>query len=36
MELENKYSGKVIERGEEYLNSVKYCIKINNFIFGKV
>lgn len=36
MKLENKYSKQVIERGKGYLNSVKYCIKINNFIFGKV
>lgn len=36
MDIENKYSKKVIERGEEYLNSVRYCIKIGNFIYGKV
>ncbi|MBU2522982.1 MAG: SWIM zinc finger family protein [Nanoarchaeota archaeon] len=30
------YSKRIIERGEEYLNLVKYCIKINNSIFGKV
>ncbi len=36
MDVYDKYSEKVIERGEGYLNSVKYCIKINNFIYGKV
>ncbi len=36
MDIEDKYSEKVIERGKGYLDSVKYCIKINNFIFGKV
>src|SRR3989344_8302299 len=36
MKLENRYSEEVIERGEGYLNSVKYCIKIDNFIYGKV
>jgi hypothetical protein len=36
MKLENRYSESVIERGEGYLNSVKYCIKVNNFIYGKV
>ncbi len=36
MKLENKYSEAVIERGEGYTDSVKYCIKINNFIYGKV
>ena len=34
--LKDKYSEEIIERGEGYLTSVKYCIKINNFIFGKV
>ena len=36
MKLENKYSDEIIERGEGYLNSIKYCIKIGNFIYGKV
>lgn len=36
MKLENKYSESVIGRGKGYLSSVKYCIKINNFIYGKV
>lgn len=36
MKFEQKYSDKVIERGEEYLDSVEYCLKINNFIYGQV
>ena len=36
MDIQDKYSDSVIERGEDYLNSVKYCIKIKNFIYGKV
>ena len=36
MKLEQKYTDKIIERGEEYLNSVEYCIKINNSIYGQV
>src|SRR3989344_1882712 len=36
MKLENKYSESVIERGEGYIDSVDDCIKINNFIYGKV
>ena len=36
MKLENKYPDKIIERGKEYLSSVKYCIKIKDFIYGKV
>lgn len=36
MKIENKYSERVIERGEGYLSSVRHCIKINNSIFGKV
>ena len=36
MKFEQKYSDKVIERGEEYLDSVEYCLKINNFIHGQV
>ena len=36
VELKRVYSESVIERGEGYLDSVKYCIKIDNIIFGKV
>ena len=36
MKLEQKYADKIIERGEEYLDSVEYCLKINNFIYGQV
>ena len=36
MKFEQKYSDKVIERGEEYLDSVEHCIKINNSIYGQV
>src|SRR3989344_6438005 len=36
MKLGNRYSKEIIERGEEYLDSVKYCIKIGNFIYGSV
>lgn len=36
MKLKNRYSENVIERGEGYLNSVRHCIKIGNFIYGKV
>ena len=36
MKLEQKYSDEIIERGEGYLNSVEYCIKINNSIYGQV
>lgn len=36
MKLEHKYSESVIERGKGYLDSVRYCIKINDSIFGKV
>ncbi len=36
MELKNVYSKEIIKRGESYLDSVKYCIKINNVIYGKV
>lgn len=36
MKIEDKYPETIIERGEGYLNSVKCCIKINNFIYGEV
>src|SRR3989344_2791721 len=36
MKLEQKYSDAVIERGESYLNSVEYCIKVSNSIYGEV
>jgi len=36
MKLKDNYSEKVIERGEEYEDAVRYCIKINNFIYGNV
>jgi len=36
MKIEDKYPEHIIERGEEYLNSVKDCVKINNFIYGNV
>ncbi len=36
MKLEQKYSDKVIERGEGYLDLVIYCIKIDNIIYGQV
>ncbi|MEK6936151.1 MAG: SWIM zinc finger family protein [Nanoarchaeota archaeon] len=36
MDIQDKYSDNIIERGEGYLNSVKSCIKIKNFIYGKV
>ena len=36
MKLEQKYSDNVIDRGEGYLDSVEYCIKINNSIYGQV
>jgi len=35
-ELKEKYSDRIIDRGKGYLDSVKYCIKINNTICGKV
>lgn len=36
MKLEEKYSDKIIERGEGYIDLVEYCVKINNSIHGKV
>lgn len=35
-ELKEEYSDEVIGRGEDYLDSVKYCIKINGILYGKV
>ncbi len=35
-ELKEKYSNEIMGRGEGYLDSVKYCIKINDIIYGKV
>src|SRR3989344_975859 len=36
MELRNRYSDAVIERGEDYVNNVNYCIKIGEFLYAKV
>lgn len=36
MDIEDKYSEAVIERGEGYINSVIYCIKIDKKLYGKV
>ena len=36
MKLKQKYSDEVIKRGEGYLGSVRHCIKLDNFIYGKV
>jgi hypothetical protein len=36
MRLEDIYSEKIIERGEEYIGNVQSCIKIENTLFAKV
>ena len=36
MKLEKRYSEDVIGRGEGYIDAVRYCIKMGNFIYGKV
>ena len=38
MKFERIYNSKIIERGKEYYrnNLVKYCIKFNNKLYGKV
>lgn len=36
MDIEDRYSEGVIERGEGYINSVIYCIKIDKKLYGKV
>lgn len=36
MKFEQRYSDKIIERGEGYIDSVEYCIKINDTIYGQV
>ena len=35
-ELKKKYPKEVIERGEGYQSSVRYCVKINGILYGKV
>ena len=36
MKLESVYNERVIERGEDYLDNVKSCIKIGDFLFAEV